>query len=111
MLETNGHMHVKSPGAGTDNPLGSNILHEHTSSVNLIICCRMFSWNYFITIFPIQTHRQPSLTFLLKGQDQFKVIIYTNSVAVEFLVLNAKFQDDKTFGTCKAMFKKSCYHI
>ena len=71
----------------------------------------MFSWNYFITSFPIQTHRQQSSILLLEGQEQSKVIIYTNSVAVAFLVLNAKFQNDKTFGTCETIFEKGCYHI
>ena len=27
MFETGGHIHVYSPGAGADNPLGSNVFH------------------------------------------------------------------------------------
>ena len=37
------HVHVYSPGAGADNPLGSNFHQDHKSSVKLV------------TIFPIQT--------------------------------------------------------
>ena len=40
MFENNGHIHVYSPEAGTDNPLGSSIFHKHTCSVNLVISCK-----------------------------------------------------------------------
>ena len=34
MFENGGHIHVFSPGARTDNPLGSNIFHKQYSLVN-----------------------------------------------------------------------------
>ena len=34
-FENNGHIHVYSPGAGADNPLGSKFFHKHNYSVNL----------------------------------------------------------------------------
>ena len=35
-LETNGHVHVYSPGAGADNPLGSNLFYN----VSIVLCCK-----------------------------------------------------------------------
>ena len=32
-----GHIHVYSPGAGADNPLGPKYFHKHNSSVHLLI--------------------------------------------------------------------------
>ena len=37
MFEYFGHMHVYSPGAGTDKPLGPKYFHTHKSSVLLLI--------------------------------------------------------------------------
>ena len=39
MFENNVHLHVYSPVAGTDNPLGS-LFHKHKYSVKLVICCK-----------------------------------------------------------------------
>ena len=64
MFENNGHIHVYSPGAGADNPLGSNSFHKHTIKypVNLVISCKFFQINDFLTVCPIQTHKRPNLT-------------------------------------------------
>ena len=35
--EDYGHIHVYSPGAGPDNPLGPKYFHKHNSSVHLLI--------------------------------------------------------------------------
>ena len=35
-----GYIHVYSPGAGEDKPLGSNIFHSHINSVSLVLCCK-----------------------------------------------------------------------
>ena len=37
MFEYFGHMHVYSPGAGTDNLLGPKYFHKHKFSVLLLI--------------------------------------------------------------------------
>ena len=37
MFEYFGHIHVYSPGAGADNPLGPKYFHKHKSSVHLLI--------------------------------------------------------------------------
>ena len=37
MFENNGHAHVYSPRAGSDNPLGSIGYQKHKSAVNLVI--------------------------------------------------------------------------
>ena len=60
MFENNGLIHVYIPGAGADNTLGS----KYKFSVNLVICCKFFPFNYFVTDFPIQTHRRPNLAVL-----------------------------------------------
>ena len=51
MFENNGHIHVYSPGARADNPLGSNFFQKYKSSINLVICCKFFPFNYFVTVF------------------------------------------------------------
>ena len=38
MFENGGHIHVYSPRAGVDNPLGSNFFHEQYYSVDLVLC-------------------------------------------------------------------------
>ena len=52
-------IHVYSPRAGADNPMVAK-LRKHKSSVNLVICCKFFPLNDFITVFQIQTHSQPN---------------------------------------------------
>ena len=47
------HVHVNSPGAGVDNPLGSEFLCKHISHVTLVICCKFLPLNAFLTDFPI----------------------------------------------------------
>ena len=58
-LKHNAHKHVNSPRAGADNHLGSKLFHKHKSSVNLIICCRLFPLHDFLTVFTIQKHMRP----------------------------------------------------
>ena len=79
--ENCGHIHVFSPGAGEDNPLGSKLYHKHKSPVNLVICCKFKPLNGFVTVFPIQIHRQPSLTLAVKLA---KVNIYRNVVELQY---------------------------
>ena len=46
-------IHVYSPGAGADNPLGSEFLYKHKPFVTLVICCKFLPLNDFLTVFPI----------------------------------------------------------
>ena len=46
-------IHVYSPGAGADNPLGSEFLCKHIPHVTLVICCKFLSLNDFLADFPI----------------------------------------------------------
>ena len=48
-----GFIHVYSPGAGADNPLGSEYLYKYKSFVTLAICCKFLPLNDFLTVFPI----------------------------------------------------------
>ena len=57
-------IHVYSPGAGADNPLGSEFLYKHKPFVTLVICCKFLPLNGFLTVFPIQKHNRPNLTLL-----------------------------------------------
>ena len=62
MFENNGHIHVYGPATGKDNPPGVKFVQKYKSSVYLVICCKFFPFNYFLTVFSIQTHRRPNLT-------------------------------------------------
>ena len=44
-------IHVYSPGAGADNPLGSIFLNQHNPFVTLVICCWFLPLNDFLTLF------------------------------------------------------------
>ena len=46
-------IYVNSPGAGADNPLGSEFLYKHKPFVTLVICCKLLPSNDFLTVFPI----------------------------------------------------------
>ena len=47
------YMYLYSPGAGADNPLGSECLCKHIPHVTLVICCKFLPLNGFLTDFPI----------------------------------------------------------
>ena len=53
-------IHVYSPGAGADKPLGSEFLYE--PFVTLVICCKFLPLSDFLTVFPILKHKSPNLT-------------------------------------------------
>ena len=42
IFENNDHMHVYTPGAGADNPLGSEFSYKNKPVVILVICCKLF---------------------------------------------------------------------
>ena len=44
---------VYSPGAGAENPLGSEFLYKHKPFVTLVICWKFLPLNDFRTVFPI----------------------------------------------------------
>ena len=44
-------IHVYSPRAGVDNPLGSEFLHKHKPFVTQVICCKFLPLNDFLTVF------------------------------------------------------------
>ena len=45
-------IHVYSPRAGADNPLGSEFLFKHKPCVTLVIFCKFLQLNDFLTVFP-----------------------------------------------------------
>ena len=57
MFENNGQIHVYSPWAGAGNLLGSIVFQKCIYFVILDICCKCFSFNYFVTVFP-HSHAQ-----------------------------------------------------
>ena len=60
-------------------------------SVNLVICSKIFPYNYFIIVFP--SKRQATIRSCHKiGQGQPRIIIYINFVEVESPMLYAKFK-------------------
>ena len=50
VFENNGNIHLYSPGAGTDNPLGSYFLQKHKYSNNYGICCEFFPLYDFVNL-------------------------------------------------------------
>ena len=52
MFEYYGHIHVYSPGAGADNPLGPKYFHKHKSSVHLLISSKFSAIEWHFPIFP-----------------------------------------------------------
>ena len=43
MFENIGYIHVYSPAAGADNPLGSKVFHLQYYSVKKVLCCKFSS--------------------------------------------------------------------
>ena len=62
MFEYFGHIHVYSPGAGADNPLGPKYFHKHKYSVHSLIPSKFLPLNGIFLSFPIQMHGRPKLT-------------------------------------------------
>ena len=48
-------IHVYSPGAGADNPLGSEFLFQHKPFDTLVICCKFLPLNDFLTVSPYKS--------------------------------------------------------
>ena len=55
-------IHVHSPGAGADNPLGSEFLYKHKPFVTLVICWKFLLLNDFVTVLPIHKQKKSNLT-------------------------------------------------
>ena len=51
-----------APGQGQTAPWSQFVFQKHKSSINLVICCKFYPLNDFVTVFPIQTYRQPNMT-------------------------------------------------
>ena len=62
MFEYYGHIHVYSPGAGADNPLGPNYFRKHKFSVHLLIPSKFSAIKRKFSNFPIQMPWRPKLT-------------------------------------------------
>ena len=82
--------------AGADNPIRSNFLQKHQSSVSLVICCKFLQLNDLVTVFPIQIHWRPCRKI---GQGQPMVIIYIISIELDSPMVHAKFQDHQPLGS------------
>ena len=78
LFENDSHIHVYSPGAGADNPLRSND---------------------FVTVFPIQTHRQPNLNLSENRSRSTQGHHLHNFVQLDSPMLHTKFQDHLPFGS------------
>ena len=58
-VKNNGHIHVYSPGAGADNPLGSKIFINSIIQSIYSFAASFSPLNNFVTVFPIQRYRRP----------------------------------------------------
>ena len=52
-----------------------------------------------LKVLPIQTQRRSNLTLSKIGQSQPRIIIYINSVELDYQMLHTKFQDHRTLGS------------
>ena len=57
MFENNGYIHVYSPGAGADSPLGSNVFMNSIIQSILAFAASFPPLNDFVTVFLIQNYR------------------------------------------------------
>ena len=92
-------IHVYSPGAGADNPLGSEFLYNHKPFVTLVICCKFLPLNDFPTVSPYKSIRDQIWPCCKIGQVQPKVIIWTNYNGPKAQMLHTKPQGHWPFGS------------
>ena len=71
-------------------------LFKNITSVNLLICCKFYPLNDFVTFFQFKRIGVQILPLHKIDQGHPRVIIYTYFVELESLMLNAKFQDHRT---------------
>ena len=64
-----------------------------------------FPFNYFVTVFPFQTHRQPNLTMPLNRSRSTQGNNLKKLCSAQVPLLYAKFQDHRTLGLEKNNFK------
>ena len=88
MFDNNGHIHAFSSGTGVENLL-MLFFQNLKYSVDLVICCKVFPLNDFLTIFSIRIHRQPNLTLPLKRSRSTEGHNFPNIVELESLKLHA----------------------
>ena len=92
-------IHVYSPRAEADNPLGSEFLYKHKPFVSLVICCKFLPLNDFLTLFPYKSIRDQIWPFGKIGQGQPRVIIWTNYDGLKTPMLHTKPQGHLPFGS------------
>ena len=100
MFEYYSHIHVYSPGAGADNPLGPKCFCKHKYSIHLPMSCKFCPSTHILTNFPIRMHGRPMLTLQLirSRSSEGHGLIYTNFVELHCLMLHAKFQNHRPSG-------------
>ena len=101
MFEYYSHIHVYSPGAEADNPLGPKCFCKHKYSIHLPISCKFCPSTHILTNFPIRMHGRPMLTLQLirSRSSEGHGLIYTNFVELHCLMLHAKFQNHRPSGS------------
>ena len=104
MFQYYGHIHVYSPGAGADNPLGPKYFLNHKFSVHLLISSKFLPFNYIFLFFPIPMHGRPKLICRKIGQGFPRDMIYINFVELYSQILHTKFQDHRPSGSGKEDF-------
>ena len=90
---------IYSPGAGADNPLGSELLYLHKPFVTLVICCKFLPLNDFLTAFPYKSIRDQIWPCRKIGQGQPRVTIWTNYDGPMAPKLHTKPQGHWLFGS------------
>ena len=92
-------IHVYSPRAEADNPLGSEFSYKHKLFVTLVTCCKFLPLNDFLTVFPYKSIRDQIWPCRKVGQGQPRVIIWTNYDGPKASMLHTKPQGHWPFGS------------
>ena len=107
MFEYYGHIHVYSPRAGADNLLGSIFFSININFLSICILPASFLHLIpFYYFFPFKCISELSFPCRKIGQGHPRVMIYTNFVELNRLLLHAKFQNHRPSGCGEEDFQR-----
>ena len=88
-----------APGQRQTTPWHHFFLQKYKFSINLVICCKFYPLNDFVTVLSIKCRGCQKGPCRKIGQGHYRVIIYINFVDLECPMLHVKFQDHRTSGS------------
>ena len=104
------YVHYLDPRSRNDIDLQYSHIFMYSIRCLLLLTFRslaaIVSENPLFLLFPIEKPKLPHLTFRKIGQGQRRITIYINFVEIDFPMLQAKFQDHRTFGSGEEDFQR-----